>query len=566
MAAVDRRLLRTSRAARAQLLLAVALGCGTAVTIVAQAALLATVIARAFLGGASPADLRGELVALLAVVALRAVLAGGFELSGRLGAERALADLRAQLVDHVLRRRPAGLERTRTGELAAAAVQGVDALEAYFARYLPQLVLAALVPPAIVVYLAARDPVAAGVLALTLPLIPLFMVLIGRSAQDRDARPLADAGLLSGHFLDVVRGLDTLRAHDRAHAQAETIAAVERPLPHRHHGHAAPGLHVGARARAAGHDGHGAGGGDGRRAARRRRARPDRGPHRAPARAGAVRAAAPARRAVPRERRRARGGRADHRRAWTRRRPWPPPRGARFAPDPAAATVRLDAVSFAYPDRPGLVLDRVSLDLAPGERVALWGRTARARARWPRCSCAWPTRPRAGSRAARWTSATSTRAPGGSWIAWVPQRPTMFAASLAENIRLGDAAATEARVLAAAEEAGVLTFARDLPDGLATRIGDGGRPLSAGQAQRVALARAFLRAAPLLILDEPTAHLDPASARALADAVERLAAGRTALLIAHDTRLALAADRVVRLAHGRIEAGDARAPVAEAVA
>ena len=225
MAAIDRRLLRASRAARTQLILAVALGCGTAVAIVVQAALLATVIAQAFVDGASLADLRGELLALVATVAVRAVLAGGFEVSGRLGAERAMAELRARLVDQLLRRRPGGLREARTGELAAAAVQGIDSLEAYFARYLPQLVLAALAPPAIVVYLAFHDPVAAAVLAVTIPLIPVFMVLIGRSAQDRTRARWRTLGILSGHFLDVVRGLETLRAHDRAGVQAETIAA-----------------------------------------------------------------------------------------------------------------------------------------------------------------------------------------------------------------------------------------------------------------------------------------------------------------------------------------------------
>ena len=134
-------------------------------------------IAGAFVDGASLEDLRGELLALVATVAVRAVLAGGFEVSGRLGAERAMAELRARLVDQLLRRRPGGLRDARTGELAAAAVQGIDSLEAYFARYLPQLVLAALAPPAIVVYLAFHDPVAAAVLAVTIPLIPVFMIL-----------------------------------------------------------------------------------------------------------------------------------------------------------------------------------------------------------------------------------------------------------------------------------------------------------------------------------------------------------------------------------------------------
>ena len=136
-------------------------------------------------------------------------------------------------------------------------------------------------------------------------------------------------------------------------------------------------------------------------------------------------------------------------------------------------------------------------------------------------------------------------------VAWVPQRPTLFRGTVAENIRLGDDAAVGKRRRAAAALAGADTFVRELPDGYETLVGEGGRPLSAGQLQRIALARAFLRDAPLVILDEPTANLDPESAELIGVAVDRLRAGRTVLLIAHRPELARRADRVVTLAAGR---------------
>jgi ABC-type multidrug transport system fused ATPase/permease subunit len=135
----------------------------------------------------------------------------------------------------------------------------------------------------------------------------------------------------------------------------------------------------------------------------------------------------------------------------------------------------------------------------------------------------------------------------------VPQRPTLFAGTLADNVRLADPGAGDERVLGAAEAAGLLAVARELPEGMLTRVGEGARRLSAGQAQRVALARAFLSQAPLLLLDEPTAHLDEESELAIAAAVERLAANRTALLVAHRPELARHADRVLELRNGVVE-------------
>jgi ABC-type multidrug transport system fused ATPase/permease subunit len=132
-------------------------------------------------------------------------------------------------------------------------------------------------------------------------------------------------------------------------------------------------------------------------------------------------------------------------------------------------------------------------------------------------------------------------------VAWVPQRPTLFRGTVADNIRFGDATAPDAAVREAAARAGADGFVRALPEGYETIVGDGGRPLSTGQVRRIALARAFLRDAPLVILDEPTADLDPASAATVGEAVERLLAGRTVLLLTHHTELEARADRVVRL-------------------
>jgi ABC-type multidrug transport system fused ATPase/permease subunit len=214
-------------------------------------------------------------------------------------------------------------------------------------------------------------------------------------------------------------------------------------------------------------------------------------------------------------------------------------------------------VSFSHPGLARPTLDAVSLTLEPGETVALVGPSGSGKTTLAslllrladpdsgRVSCGGVDLREADTRAWR------------RHVAWVPQRPTILAASVADNVRFADPAAGDDRVREALAAAGALDLVEGLPDGLATPVGEGGRRLSAGQGQRLALARAFLRDAPLVVLDEPTAHLDAASAALLDEALARLLRGRTALLVVHRPGLARRADRVVELRDGRI-AGTAR--------
>jgi ABC-type transport system involved in cytochrome bd biosynthesis fused ATPase/permease subunit len=135
---------------------------------------------------------------------------------------------------------------------------------------------------------------------------------------------------------------------------------------------------------------------------------------------------------------------------------------------------------------------------------------------------------------------------------WVPQRPTLFRGSLAWNLRLFEPDADEETLWRAVADAGLEELVGDLSEGLDTQIGDGGRRLSVGQAQRVALARALISRAPMVLLDEPTAHLDSDSEETVAKAIARLTEGRTALLVSHRRRAIAGADRVLELRDGRL--------------
>jgi ATP-binding cassette subfamily C protein CydD len=547
MRTLDRRLLQRARPVRRLLALDVGLGLAAGVLVLLQATLLARVVAQAF-AGASLRDVSRDLVLLGLAFAGRGVLAWGFELAGRRAASSVLSELRLALVRRRLRDQPLALDGVEAGEVAASAVQGVDGLEAYFARYLPQLVLASVVPLAVLALVATIDLTSAGVMLLTLPLVPVFMWLIGRYTEERTRERWQALRLLSGHFLDVVRGLPTLQAFNRSRAQAGVLAEVgER---HRRTtmatlrvgflsgsvlelaatlGVALVAVTVGVRL---------AGGSLGLQAG-------------LTVLVLAPELYLPLRQLAAQFHASADGLAVAERMLELLEAPPAVAAGGRLVPpSPRQAPVRFEAVSFVYPSRPGLVLDEFDLQLLPGETVALVGPSGSGKST-------------VASLLLRFAEPSSGRVTVGGidlaecraelWrrlIAWVPQRPTIFRGSVLENIRLGDEGASDGSVRDAAMLAGADRFIRSLPSGYETLVGDGGRALSAGERRRIALARAFVRDAPFVILDEPTADLDSVSADVVAEAVERLRAGRTVLLIAHRPELVDHADHVVVLGGG----------------
>ena len=518
------------------------LGVVAGLFVLAQAIFLARIAARSF-DGARLEELVMPLALFVGATLGRAAAAWGFEVAGRRAATDVLADLRPDVLD--------GGGRESSADVATLAVGGIDALEASFARYVPQVVLALVVPVAVLVLVAVIDPISAGIMLLTLPLVPVFMWLVGRYTERRARERWQALSVLATHFLDVVRGLPTLRAFNRSEAQAAQIADVSDRYRRATMGTLRVAFLSGAVLELAATLGIalvavtvGVRLVEGSIAFE-------------PALVVLVLAPElylPLRNLAAQFHASADGRAVAERLLGLAERPREDAGGALPPPRATEAVVQLDDVTVVYPSRPAPALDGVDLLLRPLETVALVGESGAGKSTLAALLLGL-VRPDVGT--VRVGHSDLGACDLGVWrsrLAWVPQRPTLFRGTVADNIRLGRTGASDEDVRFAAVRAGADGFVRALPDGYATLVGDGGRPLSAGERRRIALARAFLRDAPLVILDEPTADLEPESAELVARAVDRLRRGRTVLLIAHRPELARRADRVVVLERGRIAA------------
>ena len=544
MKPLDPRLLRYARATRVYLLVTVLLGAVTAVLVIAQAWLIALLINGGFLGGEGLQTLQTPLLVLLGVVVGRAALAWITESAAQATSARAKSQLRERLLAHAVHLGPATLTEQGTADLATLATRGVDALDGYFSRYLPQLVLACIVPVTVLVVVLTQDVVAALIVGLTLPLIPVFMILIGMATRSRTERQFRTLQRLSGHFLDLVAGLPTLKIFGRAKAQARAVREVTDTYRRTTMATlrlafvsslaleliatlsvALVAVSVGLRLVDSGIDF--------RTALFVLLLAPE--------------AYLPLRLVGANFHASAEGLAAAEQVFEVLAQPVPEQGTELDVPDPAITGFAVEGLSVDYAGRGEPALDGVSFVVGPGEIVALTGPSGCGKSTVLGVLLGF-VRPSAGDVLVGGSRLTDLDPD--AWrakLAWLPQRPHLFAATLDANIRLGRPDASTAQVADAVAAAGLADLVARLPLGLATELGESGAGLSAGERQRVALARAFVRDAPLLLLDEPTAGLDGVTEAEVLEAVRRLSVGRTVLLVAHRPALIALADRVVEL-------------------
>ena len=543
--------MRYARSARRYIAATAVTGMVTAVLVVAQAFLISGAVSRVTSEGASPTSVRGLVMALGAVVVTRALVVLLQETHAHRSATGTIVELRRLVLEHAAQLGPRW-QALHGAETATLVTRGLDDLEPYFTRYLPQLVLAATVTPATVLVLITQDWPAAVAVVCTLPLIPIFMILIGRMTQSVSQERLETMRVLGDQVLDLISGLPTLKALGRERGPAERVRSLGGAYRRTTMSTlriaflsgavlefittlsvAIIAVEIGFRLVAG----------------------------RLDLFTGllvlmvAPEVYQPLRQVGFQFHASANGVAAAESVFEVLETPVPK-RGTLPAPDLRTAGIELDAVSVAA--RGTWAPAGLSATIRPGGLVALIGQSGAGKTTATQILLGLMPADRGHVRIVP----DSGHAPQGgavdlseidpaTWweqIAWVPQRPTITPGTVLDNVApgasVGDGVPDE--LAEAARATGFDEVVTTLPQGWETTVGSGGAGLSVGQRQRLALTRALYSTAPLVVMDEPTAHLDAASEAHVLTAVRALhASGRTVVVIAHRPALIALAEQAV---------------------
>lgn len=546
----NKRLVREIKPVIGYLLLTVWMSIVIALLVVAQAWFFSRIVAGVFLEGAKLSTIWNSLFLILAIIVLRAIFQWIGEISAHNVSSRIKASFRKHLMSHIVSLGPIYAYGERTGELTTTIVDGIESLEEYFSKYLPQLILTVGIPLIILGFVFPRDWKSGIILLLTGPLIPIFMILIGTMAEKRSLDQWQSLSRMSAHFLDILQGLTTLKVFGRAKDQTRVIERVSDSFRKTTlsvlriaflsalllefmatMSTALVAVTIGLRLvygtisyseglfllllapefytplRTLGLNFHA--GLTGVNAAKRIFAIMDQ--------------------PIVRENEYVKNVRLS-----------------------SNFELSFEQVSLTYQQDGNPALDGINLSIHSGERIALVGPSGAGKTSIAQLMLRFiePTEGKIffNGDLLKTISLTNWR----DQIAYVPQHPYLFSGSIAENILLGRPSATIEELTRAAQEGAAHEFIIKLPDGYQTILGEGGTRLSGGQVQRIALARAFLKDAPLLILDEGTSSLDLESEYAVQQALQRLLERKTALIITHRLSTVRQADRIFVLEQGKI--------------
>ena len=531
---------------------AVALAAMSAVVIVVQAVALASVVDRSLLHHASLRAVTPAIVVVGLAILVRAMLHGAGDLSTLRAADRVVATLRRQLLEHTLALGPGWLSGERPGELSLTATRGLRSLHTYYARYLPQAAAAAVIPLILLIWVATQDWLSFVVVVALVLAVPVTMIAFGREASRRSERQWRRLGSLAGRVLQLVEGLPTLRAFGReTQGRREVEAATEgvRSATMRTLRVAflsalsmdmIAGFGVGFVAMVLG----------------LRLLWGELGLQTAMAvLLVAPEIFIPLRRAGAEFHASTEGQAAAARVVEVLATPVPSSTTETptviTAATPAASGggggLKIDCLGVRFDNRAQAALTGVSLQAQPGTRVALTGSSGSGKSTLLAALLRF-VEPSEGSMT--FDDRASTAEAVAAWrshFSWLPQRPHLFNATLAENLRLGAPDTSDEDLYRVLDAVGLADLVAHLPAGLLTAVGHDGLTLSSGERQRVALARALLRPAPVLLLDEPTAALDQSTVARLAPAIEPWLNGRTVVVAADEPLLLPQFDQLIAL-------------------
>ena len=548
---LDKRLLGLLAAERWYLILIGIFSLAAAVLIILQARLLSGILNAVFLEGDDTVKVAPLLTGLLLVGILRAGAGGGMEVISGWLAVNVKDKIRRRLFDRLLAAGPVFIQRENSGEVSNTLTNGVEALDAYYSQYLPQLAISAITPLAILLAVFPLDWLSGLVFLLTAPLIPFFMVLIGKGSESVTRRQWQALSRMSAFFLDTLQGLKELKQWNRSWEHAQRIGKVAEDYRRTTMSvlrvtflsalvlelaatisTAVIAVQIGLRLlyglmefqqafvvlllapefyqplRLLGQRFHA--GMSGVSAASRIFALVDS----LPVQSGESAKAVPAFR--------------------------------------KGDFIRFENVSFQFSGRDAAALKEINFELKHGEVLALVGSSGSGKTTIANLMMGFIL-PQKGH---IWINHHSlAELDLHAWrkqIAWVGQRPYVQHGTLRENLLLASPASSPNELQHAIHFAQLEELILRLPQGLETPLGEGGTKLSSGEIQRLALARAFLKDAPIVVLDEPTAHLDAALEQLLEESILQLCAGRTVLMIAHRLPTVMRADRILVLEGGRI--------------